>query len=322
MLNKYRQSKSDKKTIEGYGNLGYNNNYAYSQNTVYNPYTNNVASQNAVYNPYTNNVAYQNTVYNPYTNNQVTQSTVYNPYTNNQVSQYTYDVNGNLVTDTTYSNGNLSATVVNVNGNNLVEIVDANGNLIVNQTFFFNCSELPSQYLIDLCANRSASDPVYAQWIQLGVAWWFTCYPTINPDGFSWESQPNIYPLPMWWWKYPEIPAPSQAWLNQNFVFNGVLVPKYQYYSPPAGFVVPTRIDLRTFNPDCVQYQNQNIVINTSNEIIGVQDIPVYTNTYTEGFDGGSADQSYISLFCILIIVVVIIFFLFYRHKTANFINS
>lgn len=230
----------------------------------------------------------------------------------NQIDPYIYNLNGDLIPN----NINIVNNLNNINSDDLIELIDANGNLIINGTFFFNCNELPDQYLSNLCAERSLNDYVYAEWINLGVAWWFTCYP--SNDGImaniGWEQQPDIYPLPMWWWRYPEIPAPSEQWLNENFLFDGIYVPRRDYYLPPFGENIPQRIDLRNYNPDCNNYQ-QDIIYNNINNfdglnIVGVPDMPTYTR---EGFGNSSYDQSYLILFIIVIIIVFIVFFSFHR---------
>lgn len=249
-------------------------------------------------------------------------------------------------------------TIYNNQYSNVRDNIDINtSNIDVNVNSntgyrFTRCTELPTPELRRLCQYRSNNDATYANWISTGRAWWFNCYPSNRriEMGFGWESDPIRYPLPTWWWRYPEIPAPSIEWLSQNFQTNGETVRRRNYYLPKAGTNIFRRVDLRNNNSNCNNIINDNIeeidininelmnpngqfVINESvtttdinsttynpnylynnNNIGGVQDYPVNTR---EGFDSmavGGINQSYCILSLIIIVLLVIFLFIYNRH--------
>lgn len=87
-----------------------------------------------------------------------------------------------------------------------------------------------------VCFMRTLFDVVYQEWVSRNRAWWFGLYKAKDSNSNSqisnnilitgWESSPDIYPLPRFWWRYTEIPAPSI-----NFLING---DNREYYLPPS----------------------------------------------------------------------------------------
>lgn len=246
---------------------------------------------------------------------------------NNDFTQNAKNINGNLITEIVDSNGNIVSDIVTVNNNDPYFF----GNNYDNQNnTYYTCNNLPSQTLNNLCAYRVQSDADYARWISRGLAWWLGCYPENHrvSMGKGWEEYPSRYPLPMWWWKYPEIPAPSIEWLNQTFVMNGQTVPRRNYYLPPENTNIVQRIDARKYNPDCNYYYSQSPFINPTGSwtngngipysssmlnVTGVADYPVNTK---EGFDGCSNSNIniFVVLFMIILFVALIYFYINY-HK-------
>lgn len=96
-----------------------------------------------------------------------------------------------------------------------IESTPNNTNININTNNNINmCSALPTVQLQKLCAYRSNNDMRYKIWVQSGMAWWLGSYSENNPvTGGGWEL--NHY-LPRWWWRYPEIPAPSIQWLSRG----------------------------------------------------------------------------------------------------------
>lgn len=221
------------------------------------------------------------------------------------------------------------------------DIVNVDVNLNVNSTNIINrftqCNQLPNSTLRRLCSFRCKNDNIYSNWVATGRAWWFTCYPSNRriTMGFGWESDSVKYPLPTWWWRYPEIPAPSIEWLSQNFQLNGEMVRKRNYYLPRPNVNIPRRVDLRIYNQNCNNLEDniQEVDINI-NELLNskytvnetITDIsPNNNNTYwcqgypvntIERFDNVSGpNQSYLILFIVIMIILAIFIFAYNRAK-------
>lgn len=235
---------------------------------------------------------------------------------NNDFVENRKNINGNLITDIVDVNGNFVSDIVTVNANDPYFF----GNNYDNQNnTYYTCDNLPSQTLNNLCSYRSRHDREYSNWIAKGLAWWLGCYPSNHhvTMGKGWEEYPSRYPLPKWWWKYPEIPAPSIEWLNQTFVINGQTVQRRNYYLPSDNTNIPERIDARKYNPDCNYYYTQPPYIvpftNPSYNVTGVADYPVNTREGFSNCSNGGLNLSVI-LFIIILIVACIYFFVRY-HK-------
>ena len=79
-----------------------------------------------------------------------------------------------------------------------------------------NMPETIPGFLRSLCKYRADNDPLYREWIVSGLAWWFGYYVPSDPvTSDNWEKEQNR-PLPKWWWRYPEIPDPSEEWISKG----------------------------------------------------------------------------------------------------------
>lgn len=93
-----------------------------------------------------------------------------------------------------------------------------------------------------LCFLRSLMDPLYNDWIQNNRAWWFSFfYATNRNETAGWNTDLGKFPLPRWWWLYPEIPSPSYTWLIKNNRRNE--------YLPPSIFHNYVLERVRVFDP-------------------------------------------------------------------------
>lgn len=173
--------------------------------------------------------------------------------------------------------------IINVNIDIDIDENDNNGRMNNNGNGSNMCNNLPTEQLRRLCTFRRNNDPVYNDWIRNGKAWWFRCYPSNKKvaAGHGWEANPDRYPLPRWWWKYPEIPSPSIEWLCQNFRTNGNTRNRREYYLPNPNVNIPRRIDLRYFNPNCRNRVNDFIKDEIS---IRIEDV-INMNGNTFGFE-------------------------------------
>jgi len=92
----------------------------------------------------------------------------------------------------------------------------------------------------EICRVRANNDPRYAAWIAAGKAWWLKIYQNSDDTVFGqgWEKNLNEHPLPRWWWRYPEIPCPSDEWFagaDYN-ILTGRRIERRLTHMPPAQF--------------------------------------------------------------------------------------
>jgi len=239
-----------------------------------------------------------------------------------------------------------------------------------------NCSNINTSNnsnfnkIVQLCNIRRAQDASYAEWIDAGKAWWFfvnlcngnpinstnlslrgNC---VSSETNSWENDSLNFPLPEWWWKYPEIPAPSIEWLSKCIPFsansntclteqsaaiqngqcviqNGVNRQRRDVFLPPRGYTgkIPKRINLYDINSwILVTGITTSNIQKVTNDTIQPQDVIVATNI-TETFDNiqrvrenfvidmNYQNQSWLICSIIVIVILIIVFFFWGKRNMA-----
>lgn len=219
------------------------------------------------------------------------------------------------------------------------------------------CSNISNVDIRELCNIRreggensnSRYAREYARWIRDGRAWWFTTNICSRKNRNlrtncvvvrrqSWEQDPVNYPLPEWWWKYPEIPAPSIQWLSRCDTGstsicrrdpnnNNLPILRRNEYLPPydKAYLIVPRINIHSDNWEFIDQEDRIIsddqldyvikIILPRNDEIYDDDIETFENVETFVLDtgGNNPNQSWIISSIVVIVVIICLFFLFKR---------
>lgn len=219
-----------------------------------------------------------------------------------------------------------------------------------------NCSNIDTtdsnltSKLKRLCELRRAQSVEYANWIDEGKAWWFfvnLCSSNVrgncvSQQSTSWENDPFRYPIPQWWWMFPEIPAPSIEWLSKCANTTGdpatcpttlpavgaTVLLRRNTFMPPYNYTgsVPRRINLYDTNSWTINTSlssstvarvtiiNENNAITYANYSDPVITVSVIRETFDNVVYTNTTDYTMTWLSCsIIIILIIICVYFFYK---------